>query len=153
MPLRIEQIFFIHGLDPGVHQMCGQNQFGLDQRKNQTQHNYHGKRFKKRAHDSTDKEHRQERRDRRQHAKGRRNSHLTRAFYNIVDRVAIRPNFGIDAFANDNGIVDNNTQHNNETEQTDHVDSHWERPQRHQKECAEEGNGDTDDDPAGNFHA
>ncbi len=69
----------------------------------------------------------------------------------IVERVSVGTYFGIDTFSDDDRVVDDNSEHNDETEQADHIDRDW--PDRHQPQSTEKGYWQSDDDPERDLHA
>ena len=152
MSLRIEQIIFIDWFDLRVHQMRGENHFGLDQRKQQAQHYDHRHSFKEWSYNPADKQHWRERSNRRKNSKCRRHRDLARTFYNIVDRVPVGSYFGVNAFTNDDCVVDHDAEHDDKAKQTDHVDRNRPRPEWHQEESTQKCDRNANDDPAGDLH-
>ena len=61
-----------------------------------------------------------------------RDSHFPSPFHDIIKGVTISSNFGVDTFANDDRIIDDDTQNENKTEQADHIDRDRPWANRHQ---------------------
>ena len=70
-----------------------------------------------------DHQDRQERSNRRQDAKRGGNGDFHHTFNDIIGGVSFRPNIGVGALTNDDRVIHHDTQHQDESEQAQHVNA------------------------------
>ncbi len=150
--LRIEKVILVDVRDPRVNEVRRQDQLGLDQREQQAKYDDHRDRLEERPEYAADEQHGCKRRHRRQHAEGCRHRDPLCAVDYVVERMAVGSYLCIDALTDNDRVVDDDTEHDYEAEQTDHVDGYGPGIDRHQPQRTEKGNWDTDDDPACHLH-
>ena len=116
LALRVEQVLFVDVRDPCVRKMRRQYQFRLDQGEKQAQDDNDRHRLEKRTGHAAHEQHRRKGRYGRQHAKRGGYGDASRAFYDVIERMPIGANLRIDAFADDDRIIDDNTERHNKAE-------------------------------------
>ena len=138
---------------PDLHmrQVGGQDQFRLHQGKCQAQDHHPANGGKKLAGDARNHQYRDECRDGCQYAESSGHGDFHHPLDNVVDRVALRPDIGIGAFTDDNGVVHHDTQHQDEAEQAQHVDGDIHCG--HQEKRAHEGDRQANHHPECQFQA
>ena len=131
----------------GVAEVSGQDQLRLNQRKHQAadddrRHDRHDL-----AHEADTEHQWHEGRDCGQHTEGYGNRDALRAFDRAWQHLEAFLVARMHTLADDDGIVDEDTQHQNKAEQGNHVDAEADRIR--QEECAKEGNWHAKTNPEG----